>query len=422
MESIRRANRVSLVAAGERFNGIFTRDFSTSPQVKKVGIIGAGVAGLQMVRSLKARGIDCVAFDGASKVGGLWQENYVGYGLQVPKQLYEFPDFPFQKPWGYYPTGAEVQQYIEDFADEYELNEHVKLNTKVDKIERRADGKAGWTFRVSSGEAVDVDYAVVSSGMYSTANPFLPNYEGADSFAGAVLHSSQYLDSSVVAGKNVIVVGGGKSAADIACDAANKGAASTTYLYRNAHWPTPREIAWVIPFQYVFLSRLGQQLVSLFKGGWPTAPAGTHLFHSILSVPMRGVFALVEGLFALQLGLFNNGRYPSMDVVKDFCALALPSPPRESASDRLRCSAALIPIMPPTLLLTLFFVDGRRLCPGAFVRASDTDQERRGQGHTRRDRGAERGRHGHVERRHCALRPRRLRDGVPKGLLVSSGR
>ena len=64
------------------------------------------------------------------------------------------------------------------------------------------------------------------------------------------------------------------AAADIACDAANKGAASTTYLYRNAHWPTPREIAWVIPFQYVFLSRLGQQLVSLFKGGWPTAPAG----------------------------------------------------------------------------------------------------------------------------------------------------
>jgi len=38
----------------------------------KVCVLGAGVAGLQVARSLKARGIECVVFDKAPDVGGLW--------------------------------------------------------------------------------------------------------------------------------------------------------------------------------------------------------------------------------------------------------------------------------------------------------------------------------------------------------------
>ena len=63
-------------------------------------------------------------------------------------------------------------------------------------------------------------------------------------------------------GAPVVVVGGAKSAIDIAVDAISVGgAASSTLLYRSAHWGTPRLIAGLIPFQYVFLSRFGQLLV-----------------------------------------------------------------------------------------------------------------------------------------------------------------
>jgi cation diffusion facilitator CzcD-associated flavoprotein CzcO len=55
--------------------------------VKKVGIIGGGVAGIQMARSLAGVGIDCKVYDKAPNVGGLWRENYSGYGLQVMKQV-----------------------------------------------------------------------------------------------------------------------------------------------------------------------------------------------------------------------------------------------------------------------------------------------------------------------------------------------
>lgn len=51
--------------------------------VNNVGVIGAGIAGLQMARSLEAQGFQCTIFDKAPEPGGLWRDNFVGYGLQV---------------------------------------------------------------------------------------------------------------------------------------------------------------------------------------------------------------------------------------------------------------------------------------------------------------------------------------------------
>lgn len=59
-------------------------------------------------------------------------------------------------------------------------------------------------------------------------------------------------------GRDVIVVGGAKSAIDCAVEASEAGARSVTLLSRQAHWPIPRRILGVIPFQWVFFSRLGQ--------------------------------------------------------------------------------------------------------------------------------------------------------------------
>ncbi len=62
------------------------RAFSTSndfSHVKSVGIIGAGVAGLQMARACKNHGFECRVFEKAPDVGGLWRENYHSFGIQV---------------------------------------------------------------------------------------------------------------------------------------------------------------------------------------------------------------------------------------------------------------------------------------------------------------------------------------------------
>jgi cation diffusion facilitator CzcD-associated flavoprotein CzcO len=51
---------------------------ANSMKGKNVAIIGAGVSGLSMLRSLKAKNINCIAFEKASNLGGVWRENYIG--------------------------------------------------------------------------------------------------------------------------------------------------------------------------------------------------------------------------------------------------------------------------------------------------------------------------------------------------------
>lgn len=302
-----------------------------------VGIIGSGVAGLQMARALKARGIACTVFEKAAGISGLWWENYCSYAVQTPAQLYEFPDFPHRgrrrclDAFGdvtaqHYMPGAKVQAYIESYAKHFELESCVVLNTKVFRLARRANGKRGWIFHLSSEGAAlpprEFDYAIVASGMYS-APPNMPQLDGLATFeasGGKVLHSSQYTDQSVAAGKKVLVIGGCKSAIDIAVDS-SAVSDSTTMLYRRAHWATPRLMFWFIPFQYIFYSRLGQLLVSIYKGAFPGARAYVGWLHRCLSRLVHYVFRLVEEAVALQLGQYGDYR-PADDIVRDFYGYA----------------------------------------------------------------------------------------------------
>ena len=60
----------------------------TYTHVKKVAIIGAGVAGLQLAERLsKVDGMEMTVFESTSKVGGVWSSNYADFGLQVPKEV-----------------------------------------------------------------------------------------------------------------------------------------------------------------------------------------------------------------------------------------------------------------------------------------------------------------------------------------------
>jgi dimethylaniline monooxygenase (N-oxide forming) len=81
---------------------------------------------------------------------------------QVPKLLYEFPDYPAN--YGDFAPGPEVQRYIQKYAEDFNLITSISLNTEVQKITKRSDGKRGWTFIVKKDgkeSTQDFDYAVV---------------------------------------------------------------------------------------------------------------------------------------------------------------------------------------------------------------------------------------------------------------------
>ena len=84
--------------------------FSTAASIKKVCIIGGGVAGLQTADKLKTLDLECTIFEQKPDVGGVWRSNYAEFGLQVPYHLYEFPGFRYKSEENkeVFPRGPEV--------------------------------------------------------------------------------------------------------------------------------------------------------------------------------------------------------------------------------------------------------------------------------------------------------------------------
>jgi dimethylaniline monooxygenase (N-oxide forming) len=250
------------------------------------------------------------------------------FQCKVPKQLYEVQDFPMTEvEEGEYPSAVHVQRYLERMVKAFRLQDLIRLNTFVESVDQNEDGT--WEVSIkhlkgdrstSTQERHSFDYLISATGLYSNRDAFLPSdIEGMDKYQGQILHSSQFTDASIAKGQRVIVVGGGKSAIDCAVEAHKAGADRVTLLSRKAHWPTPRQIAGVIPFQYVFLSRFGTALVSAHRGVYPDEGTGTavSLFRKFGWPIVGGAFYAVEALFRLQLGLFGD-RSPKADVVDDF--------------------------------------------------------------------------------------------------------
>jgi hypothetical protein len=277
----------------------------------KVGIIGGGIAGLCTAKTLKACGFEVVLFEKEADVGGVWSASrrYPGLTTQNPRDTYAFSDFPMPKSYPEWPSGAQVQAYLEQYVDAFGLREKIKLSTEVVSVVPRSDAQ-GWTLTVrTAGEqdtqSLDVDWLIVCNGIFSV--PTIPSFSGADAFkaaGGLILHTSQFTDIKQASGKHVLVVGYGKSSCDVA-NAVAGVSASTTVLARHLIWKIPKKLMNVLNFKHLFLTRLGEGLFKYIhvKG-----------FEKFLHGPGIGVrnsmLSSVEGVIAKQLKLKEVGLHP----------------------------------------------------------------------------------------------------------------
>jgi dimethylaniline monooxygenase (N-oxide forming) len=280
--------------------GKFPRTTTEYSDIKTVGIIGAGVAGLQVANLLKKIGKTVTVFDKAVDVGGVWRENYADFGLQVPKELYEFPGFPYPKDKNFslFPKGGEVYEYIKMYATAMNLYPDIKFETAVLGA---APSKTGWTikFQKKGGrpESQEFDFLVCCTGMYGWP-PHIPKANGWKKFQGEIVHSCTFTDKEQAKGKKVVVVGGGKSAVDN-CVAAAKTGISATLVAREPHWPVPRYLANAVPFKYGTYSRFGHFMLPTHH----EEPSCFWWFHSTCA-PVKWVWwRVVETMFKVQFKL-----------------------------------------------------------------------------------------------------------------------
>ncbi len=271
-----------------------------SGDIRRVGIIGAGVAGLATAKTLLVEGIECVVFERGERLGGVWADGYLNFGVQIQKELYEFPDWPLPPETPNFTPGGIFQQYLEDYCDHFGVRPHLHLNARVTSVERRRDGASGWAVTVETGgeTATEVfDLVVVATGLYSET-PNMPEYPGQDEFRGQVLHISQVKTREPLEGRRVAVIGYGKSATDVAGEAAAV-AKDVHLVFREAHWPIPRKLAGVLPFKWGMLHRLTAALIPPYIRPSPVV----RWVHS-LGKPLGWIFwRLVELLLRVQFRL-----------------------------------------------------------------------------------------------------------------------
>jgi len=201
----------------------------------RVCIVGGGPAGMSLARALKASAIPFDAYERHSDLGGLWDSDNPGTPIYrsahfiSSKTKSQFQGFPMPADYPDFPSARQILSYLRAFARAHDLYPHFKLGTEV----RSACLVEGaWEVTLGSGETHH--YAALICATGTNWHPSLPHYPG--TFSGEMRHSASYDSMEEFAGKRVLVIGGGNSGCDIACDAAQAADAAFISLRRGYHF------------------------------------------------------------------------------------------------------------------------------------------------------------------------------------------
>jgi cation diffusion facilitator CzcD-associated flavoprotein CzcO len=267
--------------------------------VTTVAIIGAGVAGLATARVLLAEGLRCQIFERRPEVGGVWAIGYSNFGVQTQKELYEFPDWPLPADTPNFTPGPIFREYLKAYANEFGITPHIRFNAPVVGLVQRT-APPGWvvSYRDDAEQrSQEFDLVAVCTGLYSQT-PHIPKFPGQERFGGRIVHSSEVQTREILRGRRVVVVGFGKSATDLAVEAAAV-AARTVLVVREPRWPIPQKLAGVLPFKWGLLQRLTSTLLPLYQ-----RPSGLErIVHSIGAPLVWLYWRLVEALLVVQCSL-----------------------------------------------------------------------------------------------------------------------
>lgn len=218
--------------------------------MKHVAIIGAGAAGLTCLKSLLEVGIQPVVFEKSDRLGGLWNIDglepeqagpaYRSLITNTSKQMMAFSDFPFPEEVTDFPSREEVNQYLQNYAGQFRLSEHIRFNTAVIQVKKEADERFSVLVESAGKQKIDTfDWLIVANGRHEKT--VVPDFEGIETFKGTMLHSRDYFSPEPFSGKKVLVLGASSSAIDIASEVSE--VSDSLYLsMRDPSWLVPRVI------------------------------------------------------------------------------------------------------------------------------------------------------------------------------------
>lgn len=179
----------------------------------RVGIIGAGLGGVgAAVHMIKRGQTDVEIFEKSEKPGGVWWDNqYPGCGVDIHSHAYSYSFMKYD--WKRtHATQPELQQYVEDVIDAYDLRSRIHLKTVVKSV---TWDDAEDLYRMEFEDGSIREFEVVVSAVGFLINPKYPTWPGMDAFKGEMFHTSRWRKDIDFKGKRVAVVGTGSTAAQV---------------------------------------------------------------------------------------------------------------------------------------------------------------------------------------------------------------
>lgn len=215
-----------------------------------VVVVGCGQSGLLAAIRLQEAGIPYTVIEKNAGVGGTWWENtYPGARVDVGNHFYCYSFEPSDHWTEYFAQQPELQRYFDDVMRRHGITEHVRFSTEV--LEAQFDDATStWSVRVRNPDGTEetLQARAVISAVGQLNRPYIPDIDGAKSFAGPAFHTARWDHDADLAGKDVVLIGAGASGFQVAPAIADQ-VRSLTIFQRTAQWmfPNPNYHAKVGP-------------------------------------------------------------------------------------------------------------------------------------------------------------------------------
>jgi cation diffusion facilitator CzcD-associated flavoprotein CzcO len=202
-------------------------------------IIGAGFSGLGVASAMRRHGLPCEIVEAADDLGGNWYHGvYDSVHIISSRKTTGYPDFPMPADWPDFPSGAQMLAYLRAYAEHWDLRPLIRFGVRILQVRPVAGDR--WQVTDSDGNTRTYRGVIVCNGHHWDAClPHLPGH-----FTGEMIHAKAYKSAAQLAGKRVLVIGGGNSACDIAVEASRHGREAHISL-RRGYWFLPKTIAGV---------------------------------------------------------------------------------------------------------------------------------------------------------------------------------
>jgi cation diffusion facilitator CzcD-associated flavoprotein CzcO len=218
------------------------RPIEPDPALPRVCVIGAGSSGIAAAKALHEARIPFECYEQGPVVGGNWvydnpNERSACYdtleiNTSCPRMAYS--DFPMPADYPPYARHDQVAAYFEAYVEHFAFGDRLTFSTTVQKV-RLADG-GRWSVEVTGPDGPrteQFDAVIVANGHHWDPRWPDPAYPG--TFDGQQIHSHAYRNADQLAGRDVVVVGAGNSAMDIAVAAAEH-ARTASISQRRGEW------------------------------------------------------------------------------------------------------------------------------------------------------------------------------------------